>query len=687
MQRSPVKSIAVTGLLMLVAGFIITPVLAQGDGEPYRPELLDEQTYGTSHFLIHYTLAGEHAINPVDADRNGTPDYIDQIAQTLEYVWQFEVDTLGWAAPPGDQGEGGDARLDVYLENILGDGYAGYVDTADGFIGDNPQTPEKERRAAYGYMGLDNDYTEVLDETDDPDAPRKLLQTTIAHEFNHMLQAGYDDYDDHIWLYEATATWMEDEVFDEVNDNHYYLGDYFAQPGSCLVSEPNWYADWLVMRLLSERYGAEIVRAIWEQERIFDGFEAIDKALAAHDSTVEEEMQTYVIANLLRDYEEGGDYPTVALETSLDEGIFSPVNGVQSFGADYIELSGTGLMRVSLLDADEPVAAWVIGIRDGQADWIALDNGSLVIDLQTYQYVYVIVHNRQRINPDQNCLYAGYTLDASPATGEQPSQVVMTLPANNFTPPTEYVGEVGYESDYNPPTGAPFRGEEIPQPHDLDVPFEMIIPNTPPPGYEYDFAYTMTAEEFGEFVEFYIPGGGISANFDYLNEDGDWLSILEAASPYTTLDEWLDDIDYDDPYGEIELISEVEVLVEDLSEPGDPWFSATLILNGLFIVIDGDGSRDDLLAMTEILIDSAELAPPPAGDESSDQPGEAGPVGEGGPEAVQTLANEPSLIELAGFPLRVTPVVGLCVGGLCLIGALLVITAAVLLRRTQKGAD
>ena len=93
-----------------------------------------------------------------------------------------------------------------------------------------------------------------------------------------------------------------------------------------------------------------------------------------------------------------------------------------------------------------------------------------------------------------------------------------------------------------------------------------------------------------------MPNGGNSANYDYLDDAGNWLSIAESPSPYGTVDEWLTAIDYDTP-GTIQTIAGEEVLIEDLGEPGDPWVSATLIVNGLFIVVDGDHTEADVVGL------------------------------------------------------------------------------------------
>src|SRR5687767_8337554 len=102
-----------------------------------RPELPNEQTFGTTHFLIHFTTSGEHAVDTTDANGDGTPDYVEAVAESAEFVWDFQINQYGWTPPPPDEQSGGDDRLDIYLEEVF-DNYeaAGYTEMEGGYTGD-----------------------------------------------------------------------------------------------------------------------------------------------------------------------------------------------------------------------------------------------------------------------------------------------------------------------------------------------------------------------------------------------------------------------------------------------------------------------------------------------------------------------------------------------------------------------
>jgi hypothetical protein len=100
---------------------------------------------------------------------------------------------------------------------------------------------------------------------------------TAAHEYNHVIQFGIDVLQD-AWMFEATAVWMEDAVYDDVNDYVNYLG-----PWSMLsevpitqfsTSNPNdpgntkAYGSAVFNRWLEEHYGAETIRLAWESSLV-----------------------------------------------------------------------------------------------------------------------------------------------------------------------------------------------------------------------------------------------------------------------------------------------------------------------------------------------------------------------------------------------------------------------------------
>lgn len=226
-----------------------------GSHDPYLEYTVEEAPpIESPHFRIHYvtTTRDESSLA-----------YATEISALMEHVWAQEVDAHGWVAPKSDGARGGDDKFDVYLGNVGANLVYGYCST------DLRQTGTSQ----HSYCVLDNGFTEFPGPVTGADAAR----VTAAHEFNHALQFTYDVTDDY-WLSEASATWMEDEVFDSINDNYQYLvSSSLGRPRTPAdtwtdFSDPNdpdtgfQYGQFIWMKYLAEASGTpSIVREIWEE--------------------------------------------------------------------------------------------------------------------------------------------------------------------------------------------------------------------------------------------------------------------------------------------------------------------------------------------------------------------------------------------------------------------------------------
>ena len=132
-----------------------------------------------------------------------------------EHVYSIENGKLGWREPRSDGHKGGGhGKTDIYLDEI-GGALFGYA------APDRGQGAKAHRlpRHLHGYLVLDNDY----DPFEFPGTtPEHDLEVTFAHEYNHILQFGYDAYQD-AWFAESTAVWMEDQVYNGINDYLRYV--------------------------------------------------------------------------------------------------------------------------------------------------------------------------------------------------------------------------------------------------------------------------------------------------------------------------------------------------------------------------------------------------------------------------------------------------------------------------------
>jgi hypothetical protein len=208
------------------------------------------------HFCVHWVAEGLDAPKLTDSNGDGVPDYVERVLRVAEHVHQVENDELGWREPKSDGHRGGaNGKTDIYLSQIGGELF-GYAAPDSGQATKQHPLP----RRLYGYLVLDNDYSPF-------EFPRTTqlhdLQVTLAHEYNHILQFGYDAYQDP-WFAESTAVWMEDQVYNGINDYLRYVGRWVHRYETPLTtSSIKEYGSAVWNEWLSHRYGQAIIRKIW----------------------------------------------------------------------------------------------------------------------------------------------------------------------------------------------------------------------------------------------------------------------------------------------------------------------------------------------------------------------------------------------------------------------------------------
>ncbi len=542
-----------------------------------------EQTLASEHFLVHYTTEGRDAVP--------STEYVSQIIQTMEYVWEQEINLFGWTAPPPDGAIGGDSRYDVYLQEILADDTFGYTEASEGIDGDNPNSPQKELRASASYLVLDNDYAGSEDFSVGTFDPLDIMRTTAAHEFNHSIQFGYDAEEPADWLWEATATWMQDEIYDEINDGNEDLLAVFKSPDTCQIAyggeertedENHWYGEWIFLRHISERYGSWTVRAIWEYAITLDGYPAIAAALADQGTSLEDVFTSFSIALLTRDFEEGSDYPTVRLEGKTQPGTtFTPVDGVGQMAADYVEIIADGIITLRITDPD--LQGLLVGLTDNQASVFPLPEDGTSINASEFDFLYLLILNLEQAESEAECYLNNYEVVVE--VGGIPIAAQTQFLAPNFTPPQV--------EPLQPPDSF---GNSV------DAP-SQLLPDYLPAEYTFVAAYTMSADEFGSDAIWYVPGGGEVTAVDFYGpEETDYLSLYASPSPYTDLNAWLAEANYQPSEADFHTLNGVQALIEDYSDESGPFSYAYVIYDGQFIALEGTISTQEMQWVLESLL-------------------------------------------------------------------------------------
>lgn len=277
----------------------------------------------TPNFCVHWVAKGADRPRLVDAngidDGDDVPDFVEHVQRVAEHVYSIENDKLGWRDPMSDGHRGGArGKTDIYLKQLAGELF-GYAAPDRGQAGGAHRLP----RRLHGYLVLDNDYS-----------PREFphtksnddLEVTFAHEYAHILEFGYDAYQDP-WLAESTAVWMEEQVYDGIDDYLRYVRRWaglFNMPLTAASIKEYGSAVWNLW--LARRYGQPMIRRVWAGAPRAKprGF-----AVAAYQRAIKEAGGTDFsreFARFARDtaewrtgqiFEEGPSYPNVARQGSL----------------------------------------------------------------------------------------------------------------------------------------------------------------------------------------------------------------------------------------------------------------------------------------------------------------------------------------------------------------------------------
>ncbi len=320
-------------------------------------------THDTRHFTFHYTYTSDAAARTdprYHSRRRTNPShgvanfaYVENYATYLETSRHHYLEgPMRYRVPPGVSAS---KRYLVYVYDV-GSGAYGVTYTESLLPGGR----------ATSSIAVKNHYRNFAD-NDDPVKEQGSMKVTAAHEFFHAVQFGYPLDGDWDWWMEASATFMEDEVFDAVNDYSNYLGDWFRTPELPLDQEGDnrEYGSMIFCKYLSERLGGPaIMQATLRRARRPSALQAIDGALRAASPRHRiasgrhaDAFSGFAVSNLLRDdpdvgYEEGRRYPDVNIaDTFSTYPVATRTASLDHLSARYIRFRPTAATRTLHLAA------------------------------------------------------------------------------------------------------------------------------------------------------------------------------------------------------------------------------------------------------------------------------------------------------------------------------------------------
>jgi hypothetical protein len=324
-------------------------------------------------FKVHYTTEGLYAT---------TPEFAREAATSFEFAYDYQVGQLGFRPPPADFGIDGPEH-DIYIQNIPDYGSTTYENVV----------PATARQDYTGWVEIDNDFTHT------PTKGYDALHVTAAHEFFHLVQLGYRSYHvtdmSAIFLFEAGATWMEDMVYDEVNDYYYYLPPFFQHPSQpfYVSNGIHEYGLSVFYHMLEQQHGIEVIKSIWENFIHYEPVVAIDQAVRRYGGTFAHKLIDFSIwnthtgayADTVHYYAEGRHYPELKGDDRFD--LYDKIeisNENAELVVKYFELvpaSAAGFMVTPVFE--EPTNDYVVIQTDNLSPLYQYGAGDVNLDFYT----------------------------------------------------------------------------------------------------------------------------------------------------------------------------------------------------------------------------------------------------------------------------------------------------------------
>ncbi len=325
-------------------------ILDQGFKERFPTILtrVNKQAYYDSPlglFRIHFDTTGGHAVYQPEVDINppdGTPDYVNRTAEYFDLAWIYICDTLGYDTPPYDSDRGGGMDLyDVYMHH-----YSGAYGVTFSEFSSNQRPGRNYDYCSYIYVDPTYNGFGYNDRT----LPMKV---TSAHEFFHAVQFAYN-VNAGGWYMENCATWMEDILWDDINDNYAYLSLFMNNVHRPLTTANGGfeYGAFVWPMFLYENWGHDFIRTSWEFCINSNAVAALELTCDQYGTILEEQYIIFSLWNYLtgfRDdgnhYEEGSAYTTAR---TMRAHTAYPVENQTTFlpptalACNYILFSNTG---------------------------------------------------------------------------------------------------------------------------------------------------------------------------------------------------------------------------------------------------------------------------------------------------------------------------------------------------------
>lgn len=285
----------------------------------------------------NFELETEHFI--VGYEYEETSDLAQKTADELEdVIWKKEIDELGFKSP---------LRYE-------GDKFRVYIDDAD------------EELAHPRILGMtvatsDGEIYIVMSETiEDWDT----YSNTLGHEFFHVIQYRYLSPEGESFesapssSFESGATWIESEIYPELDDYAYYMNVFFGQPnGSIFLAERPGLSYWeyslaIWVEWIEQSLGVHVIDNFWTElyafsqkdvdlTQSFTPYLAYRHVTSWENQSILETFHGFTVANINTDQ-------MYAIGENLDDVFISGSYSnypVEDSGGNYVSLFGSKYYR------------------------------------------------------------------------------------------------------------------------------------------------------------------------------------------------------------------------------------------------------------------------------------------------------------------------------------------------------
>ncbi|MEE1507236.1 MAG: MXAN_6640 family putative metalloprotease, partial [Candidatus Neomarinimicrobiota bacterium] len=300
----------------------------------------------------------------------------------------------------GNRDKGGSDHYDVYIRN-LSSRYYGYTqpeEFAQG-KGDNERSKTVvEKNAFTSYMVMRNNYKNF------PLSELKNIKVTAAHEYFHAIQFGYDGWE-MPWLLEASAVWMEEEMYDDINDCYQYMADWFKQPERSLDEDGyHWYGSFILFEYIEQHMGGtETIRRLFDESvqsnsRERDGSHAaLNASLKQQGFSFQQALNGMSVANKIMSslpaaenysYDEAESYPVdgpaILKKVNFQTGNRDTVSSTKlsRFASQYIQIITQKPVQVDLFNMSGPLSDLQLNaiLKKNDNSYLVISSSSINID-------------------------------------------------------------------------------------------------------------------------------------------------------------------------------------------------------------------------------------------------------------------------------------------------------------------